>query len=66
MGKARISKKPTELRDQLAQALSGIGGEPSWPATAPILPEVDIARNAIATSITNIDDLMLASLQIKR
>ena len=57
MGKARISKKPTELRDQMAQVVTGIGGEPSWPPTAPILPEVVIAKGAIAASITSIDSL---------
>jgi len=57
MAKARISTKPTELRDQMAQAVTGIGGEPNWPATAPILPEVDIAKNAINTSITQIENL---------
>ena len=57
MAKPRIATKPTELRDQLTQAEAGILGESNWPSTAPPAPDVGIARSAIASSITQIDNL---------
>ena len=57
MGKARISKKPTELRDQLMQANSGIGGEPTWPPTAPTAADVTTLLGNMFTTITQVEDL---------
>ena len=57
MAKRRIPTKPNELRDQLTQAATGIGGEANWPATAPILPEVSILVVEISSVITQVDGL---------
>ena len=57
MAKSRISKKPTELRDQLMQVSSGISGEPNWPTTAPTAAEVGSLTGNLFTTITSIEDL---------
>jgi len=57
MGKPRIATKPNDLRDQLLQAASGIGGEANWPATAPTQIEVNSQVTTLFTSITQIEDL---------
>ena len=57
MGKPRIATKPNDLRDQLVQAASGIGGEANWPATAPTQSDVNTQVVALFTSITQIEDL---------
>ena len=57
MGKPRIATKPSDLRDQITQALAGIGGEPNWPLTAPTEIEVDAMKSSLQNSITQINDL---------
>ncbi len=57
MAKRRIPTKPNELRDQLTQAATGIGGEANWPATAPMPLEVGMMSSTLAASITQVDDL---------
>ena len=57
MAKARISKKPTELRDQLMQANSGIVGEASWPVTAPTAADVTTMMGNLFGTITQVEDL---------
>lgn len=57
MGKPRIATKPSDLRDQLIQAASGIGGEANWPATAPTQVEVNALTVSLFTSITQVNDL---------
>ncbi|MBN1554234.1 MAG: fibronectin type III domain-containing protein [Phycisphaerae bacterium] len=57
MAKPRIATKPTDLRDQLTQALAGITNEASWPATAPPAVAVSAAQNVVATAITTVEDL---------
>ena len=52
MGKPRIATKPSDLRDQLVQAASGIGGEANWPLTAPTQIEVNSLAASLFTGIT--------------
>ncbi len=47
MARKRIPTKPTELRDQLVQSLSGIGGETNWPLTAPQQIDVDVVKSQL-------------------
>ena len=51
----RIKRKPTELRDQMIQAVAGINGEPGWPASAPTKAAVQAAETALAAAITDAD-----------
>ena len=57
MAKPRIATKPTDLRDQLMQAITGIGGEANWPTTAPPVADVQAATSSIITSINQVEDL---------
>jgi len=57
MAKRRIPTKPTELRDQLSQAVAGIGAEANWPLTAPSLIEVGGLAGNISGAITQVDNL---------
>ena len=57
MAKRRIPTKPNDVRDQLAQAATGISGEPNWPATAPTQAAVTTLATDIHTAITNVDSL---------
>ena len=57
MARKRIPTKPTELRDQLVQSLSGIGGETNWPLTAPQQIDVDVVKSQLDTAITQVDTL---------
>lgn len=57
MAKRRIPTKPNEVRDQLMQASSGIGGEANWPSTAPTQAEVGVQMGDLFTAITAVNDL---------
>jgi len=57
MAKRRIPTKPSELRDQLFQASSGIGAEANWPTTAPTQVDVQAVVVSINNSITLVDSL---------
>jgi len=57
MAKRRIPTKPSELRDQLFQASSGIGAEANWPITAPTQVDVQIMVSNINNAITLVDSL---------
>ena len=57
MAKKRIPTKPTELRDQLTQAASGISGESSWPLTAPQEPDVATMSSTLNNAIVGVNDL---------
>ncbi len=57
MGKPRIARKPTELRDQMFQASNAITAEANWPTTAPTAADVQTIVSNINGLITNIDNL---------
>jgi len=57
MAKRRIPTKPSELRDQLMQASSGIAGEANWPSTAPTQAGVNANTADLFTAITAVNDL---------
>ena len=57
MAKRRIPTKPSELRDQLFQASSGIGAEANWPTTAPTQVDVQTMVSNINNAITLVDSL---------
>lgn len=57
MAKRRIPTKPTELRDQMFQAMTGIGGEANWPVTAPTQVDVQGRVTDIASAITQVNSL---------
>ena len=57
MTKKRIPTKPNEVRDQLVQAATGIGGESNWPSTAPTQADVNTLSGDLHTEIMNVDSL---------
>ena len=57
MAKPRIARKAIDLRDQLAQAGTGISGEANWPSTAPTQVEVNLQISDLHTSINSIESL---------
>ena len=57
MAKRRIPTKPNELRDQMMQAATGIGGEANWPSTAPTAAEVNTVIGSLFAAITQVNDL---------
>jgi len=57
MAKRRIPTKPNDVRDQLAQAATGIGGEANWPVVAPTQAAVTTLATDIHTAIGNVDTL---------
>ena len=52
MTKKRIPTKPSDLRDQLAIAATGIGNEPDWPSTGPTQADVTTEATDLHTAIT--------------
>ncbi|MBC8481491.1 MAG: fibronectin type III domain-containing protein [Planctomycetes bacterium] len=57
MAKPRIATKPSDVRDQITQAASGISNELNWPATAPTEIEVDGLRGNLISCIAQVNDL---------
>ena len=57
MAKRRIPTKPNDLRDQMLQAATGIGGEANWPPTAPTQADVNTEAGNIHAAIGAVDSL---------
>ncbi len=55
MTSPRIPTKPSALRDVMAQATVGIGGEANWPTTAPTETEVNTEALALHADIMDVE-----------